>query len=731
MSKIHIPTLNWPLWLGLLIVLCIAVAAFFGPALAPRDPLEENRVVKSGERWYTPPFPAFSIAEFPLGSDRFGRDMLSQLLWAIRPTLVMVLIVAAVRLTLGLFIGLGAGWSEGRASHQFDTLISAALAIPGLMIALVAIAAIGVELGIWAFIFGLSITGWAETAQVIREQTRMIKQQAYIEAARACGASNFQIITTHVLRQLAPMIWMLLSFEVSNTLTTTAGLGFLGYYVGGDVWIVVADWVARRASGVPELGQMLATSRIRIDQPWGMVIVGSVIFIMVLGFNLLGEGLRLRLSMDRLSHYSLQAWITDTLFPGLHNRIWIPARNWMRRSPLRAGLIALLGCMLIGAGILWQRSQAGAQQNPALQVAEITVPGGHLWSGPRRDPYGTLAVPVQGPQNPQSRLIFQTPKELTGGPAIAADGTLYLADTDTLYALDPEGKQLWSAPLPVTPTVDTPALAADGTLYLVEKSGGLIAFTPAGKERWRFVPDNPKIASAGPIVGPDGTIYYGYGSNLQAVSPEGKAVWHSPVPPASRTVPPQLTAGGRRLAWRNLLFDSLTGAPLTYEVLDRSDTCITGADGRDYLRSAAIIMQWTATGEDFQILRSATWDNDQFTFLAPKNAGVTADQTAWLFYVSYQNSALVWINMEGKILGIATDDEVTNSQLLALDKDNIGYICGIRSRNNNAICTALSTQSETPLWQTELTPGQIRGGALTAGRLYVALSTGALYSLAD
>jgi ABC-type dipeptide/oligopeptide/nickel transport system permease subunit len=378
MSKSRFPTLNWPLWLGLLIVLCVTIAACFGPLLAPRDPLEENRVVQSGERWYTPPFPAFSIAEFPLGSDRFGRDLLSQLLWAIRPTLMMVLLVAAVRLSLGLVIGLGAGWSEGRAGRQFDTLISGALAIPGLMIALVAIAAIGVELGIWAFIFGLSITGWAETAQIIREQTRMIKHQAYIEAAQACGASDFQIIATHVLRQLAPMIWMLLSFEVSNTLTTTAGLGFLGYYVGGDVWIVVADWVARRASGVPELGQMLATSRIRLDQPWGMVIVGSVIFIMVLGFNLLGEGLRLRLSLDRLSHYTFQTWVTDTLVPFLHIRLWTPALVWIRRSPLRAGLIALTGCLLLGAGLFWQHSQTEARYGPAVPAAEIAVPGGQL-----------------------------------------------------------------------------------------------------------------------------------------------------------------------------------------------------------------------------------------------------------------------------------------------------------------------------------------------------------------
>ncbi|HNB52194.1 MAG TPA: ABC transporter permease subunit, partial [Anaerolineales bacterium] len=238
---------NWPLILGTLLVGTIIYLALVGPKIAPHDPLQENMILKdslTGE-WHIPPFPAFEVTGYPLGSDEFGRDMYSRLLWAIGPTLQMVAIVALVRLLLGTLIGLLAGWSTGRLGGFFDMLISGALSLPGLLVALGTIAVVGVELGLIAFVIGLSITGWAETARIVREQTRLIKSQVYIEAANALGASGKQIVLQHVVRQIQAMLLMLLAFEIGSTLMLTAGLGFLGYYIGGDVWVDVSDFVAR------------------------------------------------------------------------------------------------------------------------------------------------------------------------------------------------------------------------------------------------------------------------------------------------------------------------------------------------------------------------------------------------------------------------------------------------------------------------------------------------------
>ena len=111
---------NWSLRLGSLIVLLTVIVVIAGPKLAPRDPAEENAIVRVGDEWKIPPFAMLSVPGFPLGSDEFGRDLLSRLLWAVRPTMSMVVVVAAVRLALGVIIGLCAGWFTGWRGRALD-----------------------------------------------------------------------------------------------------------------------------------------------------------------------------------------------------------------------------------------------------------------------------------------------------------------------------------------------------------------------------------------------------------------------------------------------------------------------------------------------------------------------------------------------------------------------------------------------------------------------------------
>jgi peptide/nickel transport system permease protein len=260
--------INWPLSFGLLIVLLISVIALFGQWLAPLDPTKTTFIAQSyAGVWTKPPFAAFTIPGYWFGSDVQGRDLLSQLLWAVRPTMLMVVTVAAVRLGLGTAIGITSAWSAGRLARWLEVLIAAALAIPVLIVALAVIAIVGIESGVLAFIVGLSLSGWGETARLVREQTRIIKEQLYIEAGRAIGETETEIISRHVLRQLLPVLGMLFAFEISATLLTTATLGFLGYYLGGGVWFQVEDFVAQRIAGTPELGQMLAIAAESRNRP--------------------------------------------------------------------------------------------------------------------------------------------------------------------------------------------------------------------------------------------------------------------------------------------------------------------------------------------------------------------------------------------------------------------------------------------------------------------------------
>ena len=289
---------NWPLLVGSVLVLFVFLLAVLGPSLALRDPLETNTVVKVGGEWIRLPYPPFAVPGFPLGSDAYGRDLLSRLLWGIRPTLILVTVVACVRLVLGVLIGLAAGWSSGRWGRILEGVMSGALAIPVIIVSLAVITAIGIQRGLIAFIVGLAVTGWAETARLVSEQTRSLKSLPYVEASGALGASGTETLARHVVRQISPMFGMLLAFEAGSTLMTVAALGFLGYYVGGAFWIEVTDFSTRAISGMPELGQMLANSW-QIFKPWATVATGTVIFLAVLGFSLVGEGFAAALEYGR------------------------------------------------------------------------------------------------------------------------------------------------------------------------------------------------------------------------------------------------------------------------------------------------------------------------------------------------------------------------------------------------------------------------------------------------
>ena len=120
---------------------------WIGPALAPADPLQESYIGKVGERFIRPPFPPNTVEGYPLGSDEWGRDLLSRLLWAIRPTLTLVLVVAAVRLVLGIAAGLISGWSTTWFSRLLDSIISTCMTVPVFFVALCVIALAGQQMG--------------------------------------------------------------------------------------------------------------------------------------------------------------------------------------------------------------------------------------------------------------------------------------------------------------------------------------------------------------------------------------------------------------------------------------------------------------------------------------------------------------------------------------------------------------------------------------------------------
>jgi peptide/nickel transport system permease protein len=375
----------------------------------------------------------------------------------------MVVTVALVRLFLGTLIGLTAGWATGSIGHWLDILITGALAVPVFIVTLGAIAMLGAEMGLMAFVIGFSINGWGETARVVREQTQTIKENLYIEASQALGAPRRHVIFAHILRQIMPMIWMLLAFEISNTLMVTAGLGFLGYYIGGDVWIEVGDFVSRRISGKPELGQMLATSWTHLTKPWPMVITGTIIFITILGFNLLGEGLRISLNPEIVKMKNPFRDKAQRLSWWWEEQVSLSFGKWARAHPLVLLLVSVL-VIVAGSAFYWWRTQIYPQTTTIGKT--LSVPGDHLWGAERGDPYGTNWSDSLGPDQPNVEWQFQAEAGFSGGPAISTDQTVYIGAKDgRLLALQPDGQIIWELALPETP-VGSPALSPEGTVYI-------------------------------------------------------------------------------------------------------------------------------------------------------------------------------------------------------------------------------------------------------------------------
>jgi hypothetical protein len=366
----------------------------------------------------------------------------------------------------------------------------------------------------------------------------------------------------------------------------TSGLGFLGYFVGGDLWIEIEDYVARQFSGMPELGQMLATADMGIIRvsvtgiPWAMAVVGTVIFVIVLGFNILGDGLQRQLSLEQAGRRRRISAATRSASLWLEEKVLQPFSDWARANTVVTTLAGLLILTLVVAVGWWQVEAAGPAPEPTVELA---IPGGHPWPMERCDPYGTLWADAAGPISPTIQWTFEDPTRFSGGPVVAWTGVVHIAsEGGTLYALNVDGSVLWETPVHAG-AVGSPALDREGNVYVADREGGLSSFSAMGVSRWRFQPERGKVATTSPTVAPDGTIYYGVRACIQAVSAEGTGLWQTCPPHDYREMPPQLSPNEELLFWKEAVFNAEDGSLMELETLAEVDLYIVGGDGRTYL----------------------------------------------------------------------------------------------------------------------------------------------------
>ena len=719
---------NWALIVGLMLVGLMSLIAIIGPELAPQDPMKENFALAVDDQIRTPPYPAFEIPGYPLGTDRWGRDLLSRILWGVRPTMIMVTSVAGFRMAVGILLGLLIGWAEGSRARRLDSLLSSLLSIPVLIVALIGIYAIGVEKGLWAFIFGLGITGWAETARMVSEQTRLVKRQTFVEAARALGAEERQILFNHILRQIMSLVWVLLAFEISSTLLVAAELGFLGYYIGGGIWIEISDFQAVNVEGLPELGQMLSSALLRITDPTALVVVGTIIFTGVLGFNLLGEGLRIELTQTELGRrvglfpYGLTEWFEVQFLPSF--------RHWRELHGRSAGRVILVTVVLVGAWIYYDRnSYLFVETETPIQTTNI-----HLWSTELHDAHGTSWVPFSMESQPELKWQVQLPGGASGGPAVYMDGTVVIAATDNvLMAFNSQGEVLWESPLDAIP-IGAPALDAQGRIFVADFEGNVTAFDAQGNRLWRVEASATRQATSGPIVASNGMIYLTLIDAVAGISPDSTLIWRVTATDEFVDAPPRLSADESLIFLKSTAIDARTGHIQTIqikpenEVLFTEPAFFTGVDGRNYYRNGHEVMRWQMTESGPLVEEPVSWEYQSFVLFNPLIQGVTSNGLAWMFYSSdFNDGRMVWMDEQSRLVGNYRFPH-GSSRLIAMGAKSEAYLCGPTGARIE--CVMAMPGSEEPRWSIFLDNGSRPiGGALVPGILYVTAEDGRLYAL--
>jgi peptide/nickel transport system permease protein len=260
---------TWQLQAGIVVVGIVAVLGLFSPWIAPYDPL---RISLSEEM--CKPGPAHL-----LGCDANGADILSIMLYGARVSLEVGIIVTLISVIVGLLVGSVAGYFGGWRDTILMRLLDIIFAFPGTILAIALAAALGPSKG--NLILALSLTGWAGYARLVRGEVQNIRHLEYVESARALGLGKRRIFVFHLWPNIVSPLLVSATFGVAGTILAEASLSFLGIGV---------------PPGTPSWGQLLSFGRdVLLEAPHVATFPGMAIVCTVLGFHLLGEGLRKKL----------------------------------------------------------------------------------------------------------------------------------------------------------------------------------------------------------------------------------------------------------------------------------------------------------------------------------------------------------------------------------------------------------------------------------------------------
>ncbi len=253
------------------VAIAVVVVIILVALLAPVLPIADPDATSLADR-LLPPFTAGHL----LGTDQLGRDLFSRIIWGARVSLTVGIVAAVMAGAAGSLVGIVGGLFGGAVDHVLMRLMDVILAFPYVLLAIALVAALGP--GLFNAMIAVAVVNVAFYARNIRGSVLSIRNQAYVEAARALGASGPHVLVRHILPNVVAPILVLISMNIGWMITETAGLSFLG--LGAQP--PQADW-----------GSMLADGRAFITVAYHVATIpGFAILILVLTFNIIGDGMR-------------------------------------------------------------------------------------------------------------------------------------------------------------------------------------------------------------------------------------------------------------------------------------------------------------------------------------------------------------------------------------------------------------------------------------------------------
>ncbi len=258
--------------LGCFLLLIIILMAVLAPVLAPHDPYHQvllNRL--------KPPFWMTGGSwSHPLGTDHLGRDYLSRLMYGAQISLLIGLATALISGCIGVFLGLVAGYFGGRIDQLVMFLVTVKLSVPTILVALAVVQLVGGSLEVVILVLGMLL--WHQFTVVTRSVTMQIRDMDYVTSARTIGLSAMRILFTEILPNISNQIIVVVTLTMASAIVIEAALSFLGVGIQPPL---------------PSWGIMIAEGKEHIFfRPWLVLIPGTALLILVLGINLLGDGIR-------------------------------------------------------------------------------------------------------------------------------------------------------------------------------------------------------------------------------------------------------------------------------------------------------------------------------------------------------------------------------------------------------------------------------------------------------